>query len=440
MSCHLIVYPLMAYSLQTQGVSLADTGLGAHPIQIPNAVKFKEVKQALACRRVPQKIRAANATYASNNNKQIQIKLPNNGLCDTRYGYLSFDCSISATGGTYRRLSYGAFSAFDRLSVKFGSVEVEDIRDYNRIQNLLWETEQIAEITSNFGSTTTIGGMGFGTQAERNALGLLTTNYCIPLYSGVLNTELLPFQVIKSGMELNLYIGDPTTFVETDGTLPIVTITNVIFHVERLDLEPKYMAFINNYVASNGLRIGFHSMERYTNALNTGLQQSLTISNKSSSVSGLYNIFVDSTTLNSTTTNDKFITWEPNNLVEYSTNINGTIFPEEPIDCVSNGAWEAYQIYLRYCSKWQLNGMIRSQPALPFETFRTSRFLFIIDLEPYPEEEGLINPFTTLGNNSTSILKLVFSSAVPAGLQCDTWVKVFKQISIFADGSARVIQ
>jgi hypothetical protein len=439
MSCHLIALGAMAQSLSNQGVSLDQTLLSKFSTVIPDSIRFKQTRQALKARRTPVKIPAESLSYASNNNKQVKIKLPNNALYDTRHGYLSFDCAIAVTGGTYRRLAYGAFSAFDRLNVKFGSGEVENISDYNRIQNLEWESGVIPDVTTAFGSTNTLGCLGFGTASERNALGLLNAQYSMPIYSGVLNGALLPFENIRSGMEITFYIGDPTTFVETDGTNPIVTISNVKFHIERLELEQKYLSFIANYIHKNGLQIGFHSMERYTNSLTTGTQQSLTIQNKSSSVSALMNLFVDSTTINSTTTNDKFLTWTPQNLTSYSTLINGAIFPDEAIDCETNGAWDAYQIYLRYCNKWKLNGMINSPPAIPFEYFKVNRFLFIVDLEAYPETEGLINPFSTLGNNSTTILKLTFSSAVSAGLQCDTWVRVFKQISIFSDGSTRVI-
>ena len=441
MSCHLVGLALMSnLALQSQGVSLDATLLNKFSVVIPKSIKFQQSKAALACRRSPQKLRAENTTYASNNNRQIKIKFPNSALLDTRYGYLSFDCAIAVTGGTYRRLAYGAYTPFDRLNLKVATADVEDIDNYNRCQSLLYETELIADITASFGSSSTIGGMGWGTTTERNALGLLTTSYCIPLYSGVLNTELMPFQNVRNGMELSLFIGDPTTFVETDGTNPIVTISNVVFHVERLDLDEKYLQFISNYVAANGLQMGFHSLQRYSNTLGTGLQQSILLNSRQSSVSGFFNVFVDSTSLNTTTTNDKFITWLPQNLIRYSMISNGRIYPDEEIDCVTNGGFEAYQIYCRYLCKWKLNGMIPEKLPIPFDYFRVDRFIFILDLEAYPEEEGLINPFTTLNNAASTVIKLTFTGSVAANLQLDTWVKYFQQVTIYGDGSARVIQ
>ncbi len=440
MACHFIALLMANNALQGQGVSLDQTVLNKFSVYIPEAVKFKQSKAALACRRSPLKLRAENTTYATNNNKQIKIKFPNSALLDTRYGHLTFDCAIAVTGGTYRRLAYGAYTPFQRLNLKVATADVEDIRDYNRAQAIILETEVIADIMSSFGSSTTVGGLGFGTTAERNALGLLNTSYAIPLFSGVLNTELLPFQNVKSGMELSLYLDDPTTFVETDGTTPIVTISNVVFHVEKLDLDEKYLSFIMNYVAANGLQMGFHSLERYSNALSTGLQQTILLNARQSSVSGFFNVFVDSTTINTTTTNDKFLNWLPQNLTQYQMTSNGVIFPDEPIDCTTNGGFEAYKIYARYLCKWKLNGMIPEKLPIPFDFFRTNRFIFMLDMEAYPEENGLINPFTTLNNSASTQLKLTFSAPVAANTQLDTWVKYFKQVTIYGDGSARVIQ
>ncbi len=439
MACHIVFGLAMNTTLQTQGASLDDTLLNKFKVVIPDQIKFKTSKQALQARRLPIKQRSEQQTYASNNNKQIKIKLPNNALYDTRYGYLSFTMSATATGGTYCRVASGADSVFDRLLIRFGAADVEDIMDYNRIKSILWETEVVPDVSANFSSTSAKGGMGIGTQAERNVLSA-GADYSIPIVSGILNGELLPFQSVRNGMELNFYIADPTTCVETDGTNPVITITNVVFHIERLDLDQKYLSFIATYIAANGLQIGFHSWERYTSTLGTGAQQNLLINNRSSSVSGLFNLFLKSDELNNTLISDRFLNWIPLALSQYSMLINGNTFPDEPIDALTNGGWEAYQIYLRYVTKWKLNARIPISPSIPFEYFTNDRFLFIVDLEAYPEEEGLINPFTTLGNNATTILKLVFNAPIASGYQCDTWIKYFKQVAIYSDGSARVIQ
>lgn len=448
MSCHFLPALLVMSggnaALKSNGASLNETALSEFNVVIPDSVKFSQSKQALAAKRTAVKVRAENQSYASNNNRQIRILAPNNALYDTRYGYLTFDLALARTGGTYGRLANGVFSVFDRLYLTFGSAVVEDLRDYNRVQNYIWFSTQRAAVTASIGMS-----MGFGTQAERNAAGLITKSYAMPIYSGILNTELLPFQSVNGGLIIDLYIGDTSTFVETDGTLPIVTISNVLLHIERLELELSYLQFVQNYISKNGLQFGFCSYERYVNALTTGSQQTLNINCRASSVDGFFNLFVDSSTISSLATNDKFTNWTNIGLTQYNVLINGSIYPDEPIDCLTNQAFEAWQIYARNQQKFQLNELIPLETAIPWSTFSVipvagtnNQFTFILDMQPYPEDAhvGLINPFTTLGNNATINLKLQFSGVIAANLQCDTWVRYFKQVDIYRNGQVRVMQ
>lgn len=441
MTCHLLgLVGIMANAdLESRGASLNDTILAKFPMVVPDAVKFPQSKKILRARRTPIKIRAENQTYSSNNNKQIRILFPNNALYDLRCGYLTCDITVTTTGGTYRRLAQGSFSAFERLHILFGSAEIEDLRDYNRLQNIIWNTTVLPEVTSAIGIN-----MGFGTQGQRNVWAT-GQNLVVPLHSGVLNSCLWPTHAMNGGMIIELYIADPTTCVETDGTVPIITISNLILHVERLELDQNYMSFVKSFIQSYGLQIGFPSYERYVNSMNTGSQQNLTINNRNSSVDGFYNIFVNSSEISNTTVNDKFILWTNSiNLTQYNMLINGMIFPDEPVDALTNNSQEPYQIYCRNAGKWKLNGQISMWPAIPAQFFPDDQFIFIMDMEPFPEMalEGnnLITPFTTLGNNATIILNLTFGGVIAANYQTDTWVRFFKQVSIYKNGSVNVLQ
>lgn len=424
-------------------MSLSQVGVGNQNVfssysdYVPESVRFKPTKRALAARRVPVKIRSEQGSYSTDKNRLVRFILPNNALYDTRKGYLTFDLNISNTNGTYARVHQGIFSIFERLRVLMASSEVEDTRDYNRLYSFLWEALNPSLVTTNIANTI----MGFGTQSERNAMGATTTSYCCPLVSGILNTELLPFRNLQSGMTLELYMDDVTQFMETDSTsLPIITISNIVFHIERLELEKSYMDFISRWVTTNGLQIGFHAWERFVNAMSGGFNQNLMINHKSSAMNGICHFFFDSSQFNNMLINDRFLNWTPLSLTSTSLNVNGVIFPDEPIDTITGGRLEAYQIYCRWIVKWKLSGFLPVAPPISWKDFQLNRFVLIDDLEPYPEEMDLINPFSTLGNNATLIKKLVFSSAVPANYQLDSWVEYFKQVGIYQDGSVKVLQ
>ncbi len=441
MACHLLPATLLAATmsgkdaaLAQQGASLDDTLLKNFPVVIPDNVKFHQAKVALQAKRTVIKIRAENQTYSSANNQQIRIKFPNNALYDTRYGYFTCNLTVTATGGTYVRLANGAFSAFDRLHNIFGSSEIEDIRNYNELQNIVWNATVLPDVTGSIG----VPNMGFGTQLQRNGYAA-GHNFVIPLYSGVLNTELLPVHNVNAGLIIELFLANAVNCVETDGTNPVVVADNIIFYVERMDMDSAYTAFIKNWVATYGLQIGFVSWERYVNSLNTGTQQNITINNRASSVDGFYNIFVNSAQIANTTINDKFVNWTNPGLIQYNMLINGSIYPDEPIDTLTNNAAQAYCIYLRWLNKQRLDGAIDLQVPIPAQFFNVNQFLFIMDMNPYPGQ-NLIVPFSTLGNNATIILNLTFAAPIAANLQLNTWVRYYKQIAIYGNGMVNVIQ
>jgi hypothetical protein len=420
---------------QNSSVGLSDTDFANFPVYVPDSLKFTSAKAGLPARRVPIKIRSEQQTYSSNNNKLIRILLPNDSIYDTRSGYLTFTLNLAVVGGTYARLHTGVFSVFNRLRILVASKQVEDLRDYNRIYSALWEMKQEPEVNAAYGLR-----MGFGTQAQRNAQ-TPTFDYVCPLWSGILNNELLPFDNLKNGMSLELFIEDPTLCVETDSpNIPVITISNILFHVERLELDQSYRDFISSYVSSNGLKLGFFTWERYVSALTTGATQNPVINQRSSSLNGILNFFVNSTQLSNMTINDKFLTWLPLTLNQTSVLVNGRIFPDEPIDVSYAAAIEPYQIYCRWLNKWQLHGILALPPPINQTAFSTNRFVQIDDFEPYPEEDELINPFTTLNANSNIIKKLVFGGAIAAGYQLDSWIEFFCQVCIYTDGSIDVIQ
>ncbi len=411
---------------------------------VPQSLKFTTTKRGLAARRVPVKLRPEQQTYASNNNKLIQIKIPNTALFDTRKGYITFDVGLTTTGGTYKRMHNGIFSCINRLRMLAGSTEIEDIQDWNRIYSILWAALNPSEVVSAIAHTA----MGFGTQVERDALGAATTSYCCPLYSGILNSELLPTRDISSNLMLELYIEDGTVCVETDGTVPIITISNILFHVERLELDPAYMEFISSYIRSNGLQFGFHTWQRYINSLPASSSQQLLINHRSSSMNGMLNILVNSANINDPTVNDRFLTWPaetPNGAVWNQTKllINAMPFPDEPIDLVQARKMEPYQMYCRWAMKWNLNGFLAIAPPITNDSFtiaEVGRFLQVDDLEAYPEEPNVINAFTTLAMNSTILKMIQFSKAIDAGFQLDSWVEYFRQIGLTSNGKIVILQ
>lgn len=419
--------------------TLSNTDFASFPYEVPRSLRPTTVKQGLPARRTIVKIRSEQTTYISNKNKLIRIMLPNDALYDTRGGYLKFDLEIAVTGGTFKRLHNGSFTVFQRMRVMAGSTEVEDINDWGEIYSILYEAGNPALVRNNVGTEL----LGFGTQAQRNGWALASKTYGCTLYSGVFNTELLPFECINSGIVLELYLADGVNVIETDGTNPIITVSNVTFYMHRLEVDPSYYSNIKSAVKARGLQIGFRTWEKNVQALTTGARSDLVINQKSSSLNGLLCVFMNSAEISDTTVNDKFLNWVPGpggvNLTQTQNQINGKMYPDEPIDTVSANRLEPYLGYTTWDMKWKLNGLLQIAPSISNTAFNVNRFLQIDDFEAYPEEPDLVNPFTTLGNNATLIKKIQFAGAIPSGWQMNIWAESFRQVIIREDGRVVVL-
>ncbi len=418
-------------------IGLEDTVFANYPDYVPDEVKFGEIKKALAAKRTPIIIRSENVENATNTNRRIQIKLPNSAILNTRKGFLKFTVELTAAGSTYKRLHSNVACIFNRLVVRNGTSTLQDSKDINRLSLLMWEAFNNPDMSGELGMS-----CGFGTQVERNAAGAIITSYSCPLYGGLFSKEMLPLRDLKNPIEIDLYLEEPSAIMETDSVSTlIIRVTNFEFHVERYDLDQAYTDFISSYIKSNGLRLGFHSFERYQNLVTASTSQNLIINHRTSSLNGIINVFVDSTQLNSPTVNDRLITWLPRGLATSQVDINGKLFPDEAIDTLSVNRWDAYQGYLRWANRWHIDGMVPEVVApINSTAFAIDRFLQLDDFEPYPENaENIINPFTTLENSANIRKKYTFSVAPPANtLQLDSYCEFFTEVNISSDGLVQV--
>lgn len=427
-------------------IGLDGTDLAKFDMTVPESLKFKMSKRGMAARRIPIKIRSELQQYSSNNNKLIRFFIPSSTILDARAGYITFNVTLSQTGGTYIRCHDGIMSIINRVRILWGATQCSDVRDWNRIYEALWQMFQRPAVTSAWGMM-----MGWGTQIDRNAAGASVsgTDYVLPLWSGILSGRLLPLSSVSGGMVLEMYIEDPSLCIECDGATPIITITNPVLHVERLELPTSYQTYIDNCIRKAGLQFGFHTWERYINQLMGGTQQNITIQHRSTSLNALLNFFVMTQELNDTTVNDKFIIWTTQNLATSQVLVNNFVYPDEPTDGTYCGFAEFYQQYCRYIAKWKLNGIIPLEPPISWAEFQglapflttTPQFIQVDDFEAYPEEMDIINPYSVLKNNTTILKKLVFSVAfAPNTIQLDTWAEYFQECKIETNGRVNLIQ
>jgi hypothetical protein len=378
---------------------------------------------------VPWKIQSDQSSYSTNIQRIIKFELPTAFLTDTRGGYLTMNVTLSKTGGTYIRVAQWITSLFKKMEVrtKGGGQLIETLEHYNKLCAFLFTITNPTLVNSQIANLR----MGYGTQAERNTQGAAAYDFVVPLFSGVFNTELLPLTNIDP-IELWLTLDDATACLETDGTAPAIAITNAEFHVEQLDLEPSFAAFIKNYVNEHGLTLGFHTWTRHAQTMATANHQEIRLNQNTTSMTAIFNFFVDTATFNTTTTNDKFITWTRHNMTQWQLRNNGTIFPPQPVNATLADGIEMYHIYARYMDKWKLSGMIPIAPAISHDAFYNgSRWIFLINFEAFSDQEDdIVNPYSTVDANSQMVILMDFSAPTTAGWQLESLIQSFTKIVI----------
>jgi hypothetical protein len=394
--------------------------LGALPTVIPECLKFRVPRQGPIGARKEFKLPPENTSYSTSSNNTVRFFFTNSDIIDFSRGGIAFDVTINAPGATYARLAQGVWSIFNRIRLSTGQ-ELEDIREYNRLHSLLFESTREPDVGSVLGSV-----YGYGTQAQRNAWGATPTkDYMMPLLCGLFLSGPLPMEIFTKRLQLELYLDNPRNFVETDAPGDIsVTLTNIYFHYEVLQLsEPTRTSFISQ--AMSGAKYPYKSFVYYTQNL-TGARGDIAIPHASTAIDAFINFMVNSDNVSNPLVNDKYLTWNNNGCTEHTLRVNNEFFPIEP--CIALDDPQSYLMYLRWIEKWKIGGTYNNPPTISFEDYNNNRFLIVYQLETYPGE-SLVNQMSTQNSGNNVFLRLILS-APPVNQSLITFVQVSRTIDL----------
>jgi hypothetical protein len=396
--------------------------LGTLPTVIPEALKFRVPRQGPSGARKEVKMPPENTSYSTSSNNIVRFFFTNSDIIDFSRGGIAFDVTITPPpGATYCRLAQGAWSLFNRVRLTNNGRELEDIREYNRLHSLLFESTREPDVGAVLGSV-----YGYGTQAQRNAWGATPSkDYMTPLLCGLFLSGPVPTEVFTKRLQLELYLEDPRKCIETDGVgVPVITLTNIQFHFEVLFLsEPTRTSFVAQ--AMSGSKYPYKSFIFYQQNI-TGARSDIAIPHASEAIDGFINFMVDATTVNDMTVNNKFLTWNNNQCTDHTLKINNEFWPVEP--CLALDDPQSYLMYLRWIEKWKIGGTYTNPPTISFEDYNQDRFLIIYQLEAFPGE-GLVNQLSTTNGGNNVFLRLNLA-VNPVNQALYTFVQVSRTIDL----------
>lgn len=405
--------------------STSDKVYANSSLVIPSSMRYTTPKHGPPGKRQEIRLPALAPTYTTASDRIVRFHFNNDNLVDFRRGYLSFDLTVTGNTGTYCRVAQGIWSIFNRLKILSGGKEIEEIREYNLFSSLQFETYRDEDVADTIGPSC----YGYATRLERNLFSTATKSYESPIFCGFFLSGIVPLKKFKNKLQLELFLEDPARCMETDSPTPItLSLTNVHFHYEILELSQMTETALADTLSSGGVTYPYKKFTYYVNPLTSSKSQ-IVIPHVSCGIEALMTIMRRNDIASNPTFNDKFLTFNRYNCTDFQFRINNVFFPPEPVKC-STG--QAYVTYLRHINKWKLGGIFRNAPNLSVDEFNNNFFVIVNSLETHPGE-GLINGVTTEGTNTNMYLAVNLSAVPPANIHLETFVVSYATLD-FSNG------
>lgn len=392
------------------------------PQVIPEQFKYPIPRRGEDITRTWKMLQPENDLYSTNSNKICRFTMPNDGIYDFRRSYFLTSVTLYPTvgfNGTYFRLPQGAFSIFERVRWLNGTQCVEEFDTYNRIMAFIWLVEQNPVVVDQIGYRL----LGFGTQADRNALAFtnvpaaytpVTTVYAIPIALGFANCGILPMNAMNT-QYVELYLGVPTEIVESDSTGGQINISiiNTQWYVEKLEgggLMDDITSEVRSPDLSAGFMVQFDSWRKEEASAYNDMNE-VKVTTRAEFFKGILAFFLDGSTRNNMAVNDRFYTWPKTNTNWYQFKINNTLYPEQAVDCTGE-AIPAYFNYLNWANAWALDSFSDDAPNIELEDFNDQNFIITGDFLSNPKTE-LLNNVSTSNMAPDLVIRVGLATAAP---------------------------
>lgn len=348
------------------------------PEVIPDYLKHNDIATGLHGRREEVRIIPDLLTYTKKQPK-IRFTLPNDATYDFHRAYLIFTVSFSSVGSTYVRCHNGIWNMFERVRVLGDTLEIENIEQYGKINNWLYFANREQDVDATLGPM-----MGVGTAISRNAWAA-GREYVIGLPIGWTRDKVIPFDLIKNNIYLDLYVYQPEYFSGLLKTLP-------------------------------ALGSHFCTWDVYTTNID-GSKVEFNIPHKSQSISSMFAIMMDTNSETNPLLNDRHMKWNHNNAQNYLIRLHGKYIPERAIECSTANIYQAYLNYLKMIGIWNFTGQYSDHISITPSDYATNKFMVCYDFETHPLEHNVMNLSVDTSTSHSNFLLQITLGSIPAAPQ-----------------------
>lgn len=302
----------------------------------------------------------------------------------------------SATGGTNTRFEPGMWTIIDSVELKAGGTRLKYMEDFGEYMTMRYK---MGERPTSYGKEA----MGVGTLAERIAWAAAAQDYIVPLDLLMEDVEIFPRETLLQGQTIIVRINFASVASCIDDDVGAGTETYSIVRPEllydgvQLDCEARsQMQNAASYYTRRYAETGrghpgltFHSqgyeIKRQTiNAGATSEQLDMTFK-KASIYRMLYTMRV-SATVDTTTSSLRLQNWRLDNITEFSSRIQGLLYPASAIETGATTIRRAYDEFLRGSTDQHFDHTPNFPVAISYDKFRGAssdgidNFIAVIDL------------------------------------------------------------
>lgn len=352
----------------------------------------------------------------------VRIRLPNDGAYDFRESMLLVDVTLTNTPALvdpYLALMSGAWNLFDRFRLLQQGNVIQERNDYAKCYNLTFILQADPDYISGIGQL-----LGVDILANRITNALAIHRYSIPLDTGILTQGNIPLNVLAGAIDVELYMSLPADCLDTNGTANQITLNNIEWYVDRIAGAEYETKLAGIYQA--GLRIAFKEMILFQNPV-IQIAHDLKIGVRRASIDTILSYFTNNDAIRNTDVvasgfMNRQWNWQKLSLRTFQFRINGTVFPDQAVDCTGR-AIRAYHMMLKLTNSWKIDGLCQDSPNIEPDAFNGpdathGQFLITGDFRancrvPY-WEQNVINLLGTEANSQDVQLNIRLDAPPPA--------------------------
>lgn len=396
------------------------------------SITFNRFKTVKGMNRRVVEVNADRTSISAGGN--FTFKVPAFGILNNEnsHPHLKMTVTTSKTGGTYSRVSLPAYSIISRCVIKCGTTVL-----YDNDAEGLWDAIQVYSDRSQ--AWILNEGLYHGVDSTSNRNTDYAAGKALYLDLGVIDFLTQPYPAYKNDnsaeLTIKFYLANASDCVETDGTTPTLVVDTPKLILDYVDLSNDQEMALRNQKTVSGVVYNNIKRQEYILPAST-TTQSINLNHRCKDLTAIVVCARIDGNLGDVTSNDKFTTWELDDLHNMKLKINNKSYVfEEGLDTSVNG--QAFEEFKRFWA-WDKEGNMNRPDIAESDFFADSRFLGIINLSAFKHSHDANVVLSGVSLDRDAHLELSFGTATPSQLNLSIFY-VYKSMLTWKDGIKPIV-